>query len=611
MTSILDGTRATSIEPRGPSAHRSGTRVLPAVVVLLLATLSAASVIGYLDATMKQRRQNVLLHEVRDARTLMQALVDTQAALRGYVLTGRPTCLQSYYAAVATLAGDARPAIAALDAQSPGGHAVSQQLLAEAKLWNDIIADVGTGAQLSAIALLGTHNDKSGMDALRATVDQYMDARMAAWESRRRALEVEQNLLLMLNAAVGIVTVFVLLTALRRGRAESALRELALQQALQSRAQAIAGREEVRQIFAMAEALQAANGLLDGAAILRASASQLLPDLGGALYLFSHLRDRLDLMIAWDAAESSALNQPPPIAPAFIAPDDCWALKRGKPQLNATSPGALRCCHAPARGSSLEVPLVGRNEPLGLLVLTAAQPDGAPRLERAGDIARALADSTSLALSSIMLREKLRHQAVRDSLTGLYNRRFLEEVLQNLTLQAQRRHSSLAAIMIDLDHFKRLNDEHGHAMGDTVLRSVAATITAALRGSDVACRYGGEEMVVLLPDCTLEMARGKAEQLRERIAGLTRPDGPNISASLGIAAFPGTATEGEALLASADAALYVAKREGRNRVVAAPPLPRPALPPPGDIAADWRAAITPAALELASPRLTQNQAGQA
>jgi diguanylate cyclase (GGDEF)-like protein len=592
---------ASQADPPPAVPRRAAPRLLPALVVLLIAALSAASMAGYLDATLKQRRQNVLLHQVHDARTLTQALNDAQASLRAYILTGRADYMQSYYTGTGALYAAGRPAIRAIDAET--ANALSRQLAAEIDLWNQAIARVSAGSQLDAIALLGARGDKPAMEALHATIDRYMDTRMTAWDSRRTALEVEQNLLLMLNAVIGVITIIVLIYALRRSRAETTLRERALEQALHSRAAAIAGREEVRQIFAMAEALQSASGLADAGQILRASASQLLPALGGALYLFNPMRDRLDLLIAWEAACDPGCPAPPPASlPGFIVPHDCWALKRGKPHLNLPGPAALRCAHAPALGASLELPLTARNEPVGLLALTAGQQDCADRLNQAADVARALADSTSLALSSIILREKLRHQAVRDSLTGLYNRRFLEEMLQSLTLQAQRRHSSLAAIMIDLDHFKRLNDEHGHAMGDTVLKSVAATLVAALRGSDVACRYGGEEMVVLLPDCTLEMARGKAERLRERVARLSRPEGPQVSASFGVAAFPSTAKDGETLLTSADAALYVAKREGRNRVVTAPPLPRALLPALSEAPRDWRNAINPAALDLASPK---------
>ncbi|MCW1432333.1 GGDEF domain-containing protein [Novosphingobium sp. JCM 18896] len=156
-------------------------------------------------------------------------------------------------------------------------------------------------------------------------------------------------------------------------------------------------------------------------------------------------------------------------------------------------------------------------------------------------------------------------------MTGLYNRRYMEDVLERFIYMAERNGSSVAAIMIDLDHFKRLNDEFGHAMGDAVLREVAAAIAGAIRPSDVACRYGGEELIVLLPDCTLEEAAARAELLRARIEGLSEIHGARISASLGVASTAEIGARAAEIIATADDALYRAKQGGRNRVEVAIP----------------------------------------
>ena len=176
----------------------------------------------------------------------------------------------------------------------------------------------------------------------------------------------------------------------------------------------------------------------------------------------------------------------------------------------------------------------------------------------------------SLALSNAALRDQLRNQALRDGLTGLYNRRFLEEVQERLCLDAMRRESSIGLIMLDLDRFKKLNDTHGHGAGDTVLREVAAAVMSCLRATDIGCRYGGEELLVLLPDCGLDMAAAKAEQIRHKIAGLTFVGGMSVTASFGVAALPETSTTAATLLNDADTALYKAKTGGRDRVIAAP-----------------------------------------
>ncbi|TMH35798.1 MAG: GGDEF domain-containing protein [Betaproteobacteria bacterium] len=171
-----------------------------------------------------------------------------------------------------------------------------------------------------------------------------------------------------------------------------------------------------------------------------------------------------------------------------------------------------------------------------------------------------------------LLREKLREQAMRDKLTGLYNRHYVEEWFGLELRRAQRHGRPLAAIMLDIDHFKRFNDSFGHEAGDLVLRELAGVLRRFARESDVACRYGGEEFLVLLPECPFDAALPRAERLREEIAKLElryddQPLGP-VTVSLGVAAFPDHAKESEQLLRCADEALYLAKQSGRNRVVA-------------------------------------------
>ncbi len=170
-----------------------------------------------------------------------------------------------------------------------------------------------------------------------------------------------------------------------------------------------------------------------------------------------------------------------------------------------------------------------------------------------------------------LLREKLHEQAMHDKLTGLYNRHYVEEWFGLELRRAQRYGRPVSAVMLDIDHFKRFNDRFGHEAGDLVLRELAGALGRFARASDVASRYGGEEFLVLLPECPFDAALCKAEQLREEVAKLElryddRPLGP-VTVSIGVAAFPDHAQEAEALLRCADEALYDAKAAGRNRVL--------------------------------------------
>lgn len=314
-------------------------------------------------------------------------------------------------------------------------------------------------------------------------------------------------------------------------------------------------------LFKMTDMLQSALGPADANEVLRSTACSLMPGFGGALYIFNNSGDRLALSTSWNWPDSGPCE-------ATIAPDDCWAVKRGKVHLNLVGDTAL-CCHHHQKGLvTLEIPMMARGEIYGLLLVERSGASAADDLRSVLGVATALADAMSLSLSNLALRERLRTQALRDTLTGLYNRRYMEDALQRAADQASRSQSPLSILMIDLDHFKKLNDEHGHAMGDAVLTETAAAILGVIRPCDVACRYGGEELVVLLPDCPLEEACAKADVIRSRIERLSEVHGMPVSASFGVATIPETSNERDAL-ADADRALYRAKEQGRNRVVPA------------------------------------------
>lgn len=317
--------------------------------------------------------------------------------------------------------------------------------------------------------------------------------------------------------------------------------------------------KQIEELFAMTDMLQAADAHDDAGAVLMATAHRLLPDFGGALYVFNNSRDRLDLAKSWNTGETFEPSD-------VLLPANCWALKRGKPHINDPATATLCCAHHTCQTGTVEIPMMARGKVHGLLVLAFSGEESFKQLMAIRRLGRALADSMSLALSNISLREKLRSQSLRDPLTGLYNRRYMEDALDRDVSLAQRTGNATSVLMIDLDNFKQLNDVHGHAKGDAVLRDIAGQLVGALRPSDVVCRFGGEELLVILPNCDLDGASIKAEALRARIEALSEPHGHPISASFGVASIPETATSAVDVIPLADAALYVAKQEGKNCV---------------------------------------------
>ena len=313
----------------------------------------------------------------------------------------------------------------------------------------------------------------------------------------------------------------------------------------------------------MAEILQACRNFEEANAAISEYGQKLLPDAAGHFFVFRDSRDALEHVARWGEEYSGE---------KMLAPECCWALRRGQVH-SINNRSRLRCSHVSSQAlGAVCIPIIGQGQTLGLLHVAAYHEEwdnakqGALTLRRL----RTMADRVGPALANLKLRETLRSLSIRDPLTGLYNRRYLEESLPRELHRASRTGSPIAAIMIDVDHFKRFNDEFSHDAGDLVLRSFAEIIMNSIRPSDLACRLGGEELVVILPEATTEVALARAESLRVALRALAlRHEGKTlgtVTASFGISVYPEHGTTTESLLHSGDTALYRAKREGRDRV---------------------------------------------
>jgi diguanylate cyclase (GGDEF)-like protein len=258
----------------------------------------------------------------------------------------------------------------------------------------------------------------------------------------------------------------------------------------------------------------------------------------------------------------------------LIAPGDCWALRRGQPHHVDGRSGGQRCAHIDHSGSvagisTLCVPLVAQGDTVGLLHVSAMP--GAGDDDNEAELVTSVGEQLAMAMANLRLRETLRVQSLRDPLTGLFNRRYLEENLARELQRCERRSLPLSLLMLDVDNFKRFNDQHGHAAGDAVLSHVGRTLEALVRGEDLACRYGGEEFTLILPEADAATAIARAETIRRTVAMTTllhmgQTLGP-VTMSIGVASFPADGATPEVLLGLADASLYRAKAEGRDRVV--------------------------------------------
>lgn len=299
----------------------------------------------------------------------------------------------------------------------------------------------------------------------------------------------------------------------------------------------------------------------EAADIIGGYLSQLHVGVGGALYLYKESRNYLDLLARW--GELRLADR--------VVPDECWALRRGQSYRPAGMEHALHCRHTlqvDGPSYNLCLPMMVEGGALGLLHVVFAD-DSSATCDEDALFAQRMSEQLGLALANFRLRETLRLEAMHDPLTELYNRRFLEISLIREFARAAREHYSVAVMMLDLDHFKRFNDMHGHDVGDHALRQIGQVLIATCRAGDLACRFGGEEFAVVIPGATRETMVAWAERLRQSVREMRIvTDGrvlPPLTLSIGIAFFPESGVKTAEVIQAADQALYAAKHAGRDR----------------------------------------------
>jgi diguanylate cyclase (GGDEF)-like protein len=324
----------------------------------------------------------------------------------------------------------------------------------------------------------------------------------------------------------------------------------------------------------MGSLLECSGTVKEAAAVVAASLEKLFPEaLSGGLYVFKSSRNLIEEVIRWGKAG---------ISEAEFKPDACWSLRRGQPHWSKHPGSGITCQHL-ARSSTTQclcLPMVAQGNAIGILYLefeSAEQPGCGPGIESQRDSYQRLAVSAgsqiALSLASQQLREGLREQSIRDPLTRLFNRRFMEESLERELQLAARKKQALAVLFLDLDHFKRFNDTFGHDAGDTVLQALADLLRNHFRATDVCCRYGGEEFVIILPESSSQDAASRAEELRLQVKNLQlhykKEALGTLTLSVGVAAYPEHAKTADELLSITDRCLYESKSRGRDIVTVA------------------------------------------
>jgi diguanylate cyclase (GGDEF)-like protein len=330
---------------------------------------------------------------------------------------------------------------------------------------------------------------------------------------------------------------------------------------------------EITQISELGSLLQACTSREEIFRLIPERLRRLFPRASGSISLFSTSRNRVESVAEWGVRPTDQI----------FSPEQCWALRRGCTHAHPGGRSDPRCSHLLGEGPSVCIPLIASGDTFGTLTIQNDDPlspisdvgADSDSFARRRQLAATVAEHIAVAVANVNLRESLRLQAVRDPLTGLHNRRYMEEFLERELHSARRKHRPLAVMMLDLDHFKRYNDHLGHSAGDQALAAVGKMLMRSVRAEDVACRYGGEEFTLILPECSLLQATARAKEICRRLQEYhAQPDHQTrdtLTFSIGVAAFDETTDRVDLLLNFADDALYQAKRAGRNRVVVARP----------------------------------------
>jgi len=332
--------------------------------------------------------------------------------------------------------------------------------------------------------------------------------------------------------------------------------------------------KEIETINAMGDLLQACRNPEEIYGIIIHTIKALFPSSSGEILSLRKSVNLLEVVAAWkDSGSSDAKGK-------TFKPEDCWSIRRSKPHFVSDEENVLACRHtigiSDARPPYFCIPMTAQGEIGGILHVRI--PAAALALLQDDDVGKknpmrlleTVAEHASLSLANMKLQQTLQEQSTKDPLTGLYNRRYSEEVLLREQKRTIRGKNSMGILLIDLDYFKKVNDTWGHEAGDEILRRFAGILRREFRTEDTVCRYGGEEFLIILPGTDLAQAETKAEQLRKIVQKELHITWQNqeISAtiSIGIARFPSGNLNIQQIIDAADKALYQAKYEGRNRI---------------------------------------------
>lgn len=492
---------------------------------------------------------------------------DVQSSQRGFAITGHEDYLSPYYSALPNIDKDLANLHVLLKdntEQAKRLATLEERVRARIAIADKVIDTYKRKGEAATFAMIRSGTGKREMDLIRETTAEMIAEEERLLEGRRASSERAMEITSQLGAAGLAICALILAFVFWLVRREMTRRAEIEEKLYTSLAEMEQISQESELINKLGDFLQSCQTLDEAFGMLAHHIPPLLPGTHGAVHLLNNSHNFLERVTSWGDNHDTM---------AEFEPDQCWCMRRGTAhavEKDGTNPV---CDHIKqvAEGGSICLPMLAHGETIGMFFVAGNALDSLS--QRRQTLVRTLSEQTSLAIANLRLQDKLRQQSVRDPLTQLFNRRYLQETLEREISRAKRNRLQLCVLVLDIDHFKKFNDTFGHDAGDALLTHFGRMLTANVRAEDIVCRYGGEEFVVVLPDTNAQNALARAKMLcaltRKLSIKMDKQTLGDITVSIGLAMYPDDGMTPEQLFTLADEALYRAKHNGRDQVVVA------------------------------------------